>query len=779
MGCWLVFFPGGLLLSAAGVDESKLPPVAAVQIDFKRDIRPILEASCLRCHGPEKPKSRFRLDNREDALKGGENGVDILPGQSAKSPLIHYTSYLVADMEMPPPGKGERLTAQQVGLLRAWIDQGAAWDATPPTNNFAFSISPIFGGTAVSGDAAKFRELNWQQAGFNGGAGHFQWFEQADPNTKILLSGHALVDDYKLELSADRNELGFVHTGWEEYRKYYDDTGGYRPSPSTPSALSLGGDLHLDMGKAWVDLGLTLPNWPRMVLGYEYDYKQGGESTTSWGRLGQGGDARNIAPNTEAIHEGVQIIKFDLDAEVQGVAIEDRFRGEFYKLDTHYTNLAERGPVSQDVSEGTSYFQGANTIRLEKTFKDWLSGSAGYLYSRLNSDATFMDTVTSFSTPYVAAVPQITLERESHVFNVNGLARPFAGLTLSAGVQSEWTREQGLGSGNLNRIPFTFVAPLDLAINPATLSSDHDQNSVSESFAVRYSKLPFTVLFAEARLQQQSIGQSENDLQSSGSFLDNISFTSHLTDLRFGFSTSPWKTVSFSAHYRRYEDDSQYGNNQTPQPLGGYPGFIRARDLLTDEFDAKLVLHPAHWLKTTLSYQYLTTGYWTDTRPAFNAGSPASFSPGGGILSGQYDSRIYSINTTLTPCRRLCLGATFSYQTSTTITANNDLPAIAPYRGDIYSVLANCTYVLSQNMDLSAGYSFSAANYGQNNFTAGVPVGIEYRQNGVQIGLARRFKKNITAQLRYAYYNYNEPSSGGADNYVANSVFATVTFKLP
>ncbi len=779
MGFCLLIFPGGIMLSAAGIDESKLPPPAAVKIDFARDIKPILETSCLRCHGPEKPKSHFRLDNREAALKGGENGVDILPGNSAKSPLIHYVARLAPDMEMPPPGKGQPLAAPQIGLMRAWIDQGAAWSATPSTNNFAFSISPIFGGTAVSGDAGKFRELNWQMEGFNGGAEDFQWFEQLDPNTKVLLSGHALLDDYKLDLSAERNDLGFLRAGWEEYRKYYDATGGYRPTPSTPAALSLNEDLHLDIGKAWVDLGLALPNWPRMVLGYEYDYMQGAELSISWGGLGQGANARNIAPNTESLNEGVHIIKFDLDTEVQGVTISDRFRGEFYKLDTHYTNLAALGSFSQDVSEGTRYFQGANTLRLEKTFKDWLSGSAGYLYSRLNSDATFMDTSTFFNTPYSAAVPKITLERESHVFNLNGLAGPFDTLTVSSGIQSEWTREQGFASDYVNRLPFVFVAPLGLAMNPPILSSDHDLASVSENLALRYTKIPFTVLFAEARLQQQSIGQSESDVQSTGSYLDNITDTSQLSDIRVGFDTSPWKIASFSAHYRRYDDDSQYRNNVPSEPIGGYPGFIRARNLLTDEIEAKLVLHPVAWLRTSLSYQYLTTSYWTDTGPAFNPGSAAILSPGGNILAGEYASRVYSINTSVTPWRRLCLATTFSYQTSATITADNGAAAIAPYRGDIYSMLANCTYVLGQNTDLFANYSFSAGNYGQNNFAGGVPVGIDYRQNGVQIGLSHRFKKDITAQLRYAYYSYNEPSSGGADNYIANSVFGTVTFKLP
>src|SRR5438552_4147148 len=120
----------------AAVDEAKLPTSASVKVDFERDIKPMFESTCWRCHGPERPKSHFRLDNRESALKGGDNGIDILPGNSAKSPLIHYVARLVPDMEMPPPGKGEPLTPQQVGLFRAWIDQGAAWGPTNPPVEF-------------------------------------------------------------------------------------------------------------------------------------------------------------------------------------------------------------------------------------------------------------------------------------------------------------------------------------------------------------------------------------------------------------------------------------------------------------------------------------------------------------------------------------------------------------------------------------------------------------------------------------------------------------------
>jgi mono/diheme cytochrome c family protein len=119
-----VFVLGSIAVShAAGVDPAKLPPAASRPVDFTRDVQPIFEASCWNCHGPKKSESGFRLDDRAAALKGGDRGNDIVPGQSAASLLIHAVSGL--DEELKMPRKGEALTADQVGILRAWIDQGA------------------------------------------------------------------------------------------------------------------------------------------------------------------------------------------------------------------------------------------------------------------------------------------------------------------------------------------------------------------------------------------------------------------------------------------------------------------------------------------------------------------------------------------------------------------------------------------------------------------------------------------------------------------------------
>jgi hypothetical protein len=110
---------------ANDLDVSKLPPPVARDVDFVRDVQPILERTCLRCHGEEKQKSNLRLDTRKDLLHGGDDSAAIVPGNSAESLLIQLVAGLEADRVMP--AKGDRLTTEQIGVLRKWIDSGAPW----------------------------------------------------------------------------------------------------------------------------------------------------------------------------------------------------------------------------------------------------------------------------------------------------------------------------------------------------------------------------------------------------------------------------------------------------------------------------------------------------------------------------------------------------------------------------------------------------------------------------------------------------------------------------
>ncbi|HEU0008132.1 MAG TPA: PSD1 and planctomycete cytochrome C domain-containing protein, partial [Terriglobia bacterium] len=90
----------------------------------KRQIAPILQR-CQACHGAEQQMSGLRLDRRDDAMRGGYSGAVIQSGNSAASRLILLVAGKEEGKMMPPVG--DKLTAREIGLLRAWIDQGAAW----------------------------------------------------------------------------------------------------------------------------------------------------------------------------------------------------------------------------------------------------------------------------------------------------------------------------------------------------------------------------------------------------------------------------------------------------------------------------------------------------------------------------------------------------------------------------------------------------------------------------------------------------------------------------
>jgi hypothetical protein len=132
--CVSVSFALGLVSAqAAGkksVDLSKIPPASdKTGVTYATDIKPILEKSCITCHGAEKHKGRLRLDGLEAVLKGGEDGKVVVPGNSAESMLVHNIAH-AGDPEayMPPPKNKANispLTKEQIGLIRAWIDQGA------------------------------------------------------------------------------------------------------------------------------------------------------------------------------------------------------------------------------------------------------------------------------------------------------------------------------------------------------------------------------------------------------------------------------------------------------------------------------------------------------------------------------------------------------------------------------------------------------------------------------------------------------------------------------
>ncbi|MFN0125761.1 MAG: DUF1549 domain-containing protein [Verrucomicrobiales bacterium] len=179
--------------AAAEPASRELPPAADRPIDFANDIKPILERSCTECHASGKRKGGFSMDHLHSFQAGGESGPAVVLGQSAESLLIKLV--LSSDPDERMPSKGDPLSLDEIGLLRAWIDQGLKWE-----KGFTFT---------------KFRNVPVapREVALPDGA-------EANPIDRLLASDYA---KNKLDPAAKVSDEGFV-------RRVYLDTIGLLPT---------------------------------------------------------------------------------------------------------------------------------------------------------------------------------------------------------------------------------------------------------------------------------------------------------------------------------------------------------------------------------------------------------------------------------------------------------------------------------------------------------------------------------------------------------------------
>jgi hypothetical protein len=118
-----------LLLAVFSLAPAARAADAPKPVDFSRDVQPILARSCVSCHGAHKQRGGLRLDVAAAARAGGDTGPVITAGDAAGSRLVRLVSGTDPELKMPP-GRRPPLTAAEVALLRAWIDQGAKWPAS-------------------------------------------------------------------------------------------------------------------------------------------------------------------------------------------------------------------------------------------------------------------------------------------------------------------------------------------------------------------------------------------------------------------------------------------------------------------------------------------------------------------------------------------------------------------------------------------------------------------------------------------------------------------------
>lgn len=113
-------------IAGLGLVASALVFPASAAVDFAKEVAPILETHCVECHGAEKQKGKLRLDTKADLLKGGKGGVSVKAGDAAGSELHRRVALPKGDDDHMPP-EGLPLSAEEITVLKNWINEGANW----------------------------------------------------------------------------------------------------------------------------------------------------------------------------------------------------------------------------------------------------------------------------------------------------------------------------------------------------------------------------------------------------------------------------------------------------------------------------------------------------------------------------------------------------------------------------------------------------------------------------------------------------------------------------
>ncbi len=701
----------------------------------------------------------------------------------------------------------------------------AADEAANKESEPEFTITPVVTFSDVSGNKSKFREDTWTRDGWTGGLQNFDWHRKVDKDTEFSLGGRGIIDqrDYDIQMDLTKHDFGFIRGGFTQYPKYFDAAGGYYPLFNVPS-INLSKPADMDIGRIFFEAGLTLPDMPKITFGYEHQYKDGTKSMVEWGSVTEtlpasagsfptGSVSKKILPGLKNIDENVDLFKLGIDHNIGSLNLGDNFYFEKYNNNTsrlddsnYYLTPTVTGGVTYPVnsSKFTVYNEEfhhdmfANTYHMDQHINDKVYWSAGYMFTAVEGGGAFSSAnlyngalVGGLPAVYGTGdayynIPVININEHSSVGNLNLMVGPFKDLIAYAGVQGEKTHTESFMYGNF--------ATITAAGSPATTADYRDaytvldKKSVEESLGVRYTMIPYTTLYAEAKFAEDSYGQDETQIDFTtpgNSYGSSVATEVLKQQYKAGFNTSPWARMTWSTQYMHSRNQNDYA----PLALTGaantagnaYIGFIKDLTFDTDEVSTKLTLRPCSRVSLTLKYQMTSTDI-------------KSQSLNGTIPACQYYQNIYSMGATWTPINRLFLTGLICYQDTLTTTFDNGSNTVLPFRGNVYSVIGNAGYALDMKSDLDFQMTYSHSDnfvnnggYGPtlglataalNSAQYGLPYMVSDDLTNASIGWKHRINDHTSVGVRFGFWNNHEPSSGGINDYSAYVVSASYTFRF-
>ena len=716
-----------------------------------------------------------------------------------------------------------RVTGQFLLALILWGGGGlmAAEDSAvgkpAGTNNPAIPETPDesrnwielgVGSTFISGDRAAFQRRSGLPKGPFGGVEDFHYEQDVGKRGLFQLEGRGIFDnhDYELKFDLAKPEVGYVRAGYREFRNYYDGSGGF--SPRSNAWLTLyNEDLFIDRRHAWIEGGLTLPDWPVLTLRYSYETREGMKDSTIWGDYSLTGDnanLRGIAPTFRDIHEHRQIVDADLKHTIGQTDFGVGMRYERDGIDNSLNILRRPGDparvraVTQTDSTDAEIFSPRAFV--ETRLHPNVLMTVGGAYTRLDTDIGGSRIYgPAYGSPFNAIYANRQANDEGfldasggsrvdqYVANLNLMLTPLENVVIVPALRIEHQDQVGQSFFTETRVT---NAATPVSLQDLMNTRERSFTDVTESLEWRYTGWTNWALYTRGEWLegQGTLKENEFDVEDEG--VGPVQLQRSTDSERFvqkyvvGANCYPHRKVNFGGqyYYRSRRNDYDHVVDSTvfspPATNNFYPAFIRRHVFNTHDANVRMTWRPMGNMTLISRYDFQLTSYRMQ-------GDVNSFGIAlAEIESAKATSHIFSQSLSWVPWPRLYLQGSISYAIDHTHTPASSLTGgamslVQNSENHYWNASTLLGYALTDRSDAQAQYFYYRAdNYDTSNASVGLPYGAGAEQHGVTVSLINRLAKNLIWKIQYGFFTGHDQTSGAHNDYSAHLAYSSVQYRF-
>ncbi len=663
-----------------------------------------------------------------------------------------------------------------------WIKSG--WASEGKVN---YTVEPFFRYSMVDGDKEKFREDMWIRDRAASGLHEFS-FSQNSKGMKVNMEGRAIPDenDYKFDVNLEKEDLFSLAAGFKEFRKYYDGTGGFYSWFTNRPYVELGRDLKLNDGHFFIDFTLNRPDEPNFFINYERHAKSGAISTLRWNSVVENvagvATTRKIAPSWKELDEVQHTIKFGTEGDAKLFKethwkLEQKllyFREQANDEERKYGATAAQNAIDSQ-NERSKSNSSMTTLLADSRINDWLYISSATQYEHTHAsvleDLTERNATTGTLTNFSANTENFfnsTASSTLDVYSWNGsiFIDPLKYLVTSIQLKAEEKRRNSDSAYPRDTTPM-----VDFRINNVTnIDTSSHYRTFGESFGVRFTKLPRTVLYLDGEFEQidgRLKEQSVNWLSAANTFMRDTDISYHRNSITTGINWRPYNFLSFSSQYSKMLNKDNYSDREETKDTAtsSFSAFVDQQRFHRDNLTTKVDIKPYKWIHGALKFQLINSKIYTLVE---NTDRTVS----------KHDTRIGSASITLIPAQNFYLTGMFSRQNAFTSTvARLAASAVVPtYQANLNTAMGSATYIINPKASLDAQYQLARANNFNDISAFGMPYGIDNIWHRLWMTFKYEVKKDLSTEIVYGFTRYKEKSNGGIDNYEGHIIGGKVAY---